>query len=101
MLALVVDDSRAKRSILTRSSPTWDFACTGTRYTGRPVDPGPRGDPGRRTDRLEHAVMDGLTLIKEIRRREELRNNHLMRWAPRRATQQIVRALGSRGPTNT
>lgn len=96
MLALVVDDSRAMRSILTRL------------LSGLGFDVAQAGDGAEAIQVLEAGtlpdvalvdwnmpVMDGLTFIKEVRSREELRDISLMMVTTESEQGQIVRALAA------
>ena len=96
MLALVVDDSRAMRSILTRllSGLGFDVAQAGDGAEALSVL-----DAGTRPDVIlvdwNMPVMDGLTFIKEVRAREELRDISLMMVTTESEQGQIVRALAA------
>jgi len=96
MLALVVDDSRAMRSILTRllSGLGFDVAQAGDGAEALSVL-----DAGARPDVIlvdwNMPVMDGLTFIKEVRAREELRDISLMMVTTESEQGQIVRALAA------
>ena len=96
MLALVVDDSRAMRSILTRllSGLGFDVAQAGDGAEALAVL-----DAGTRPDVIlvdwNMPVMDGLTFIKEVRMREELREISLMMVTTESEQGQIVRALAA------
>jgi two-component system chemotaxis response regulator CheY len=96
MLALVVDDSRAMRSILTRLLCGLRFdvaqACDG-------VEAMQVLDAGTRPDVIlvdwNMPVMDGLTFIKTVRNREDLRDISLMMVTTESEQGQIVRALAA------
>ncbi len=96
MLALVVDDSRAMRSILTRLLTNLGF------------DVAQAGDGSEALSVLEAGtlpdvilvdwnmpVMDGLTFIKEVRSRDEYRDISLMMVTTESEQNQIVRALAA------
>jgi two-component system chemotaxis response regulator CheY len=96
MLALVVDDSRAMRSILTRllSGLGFDVAQAGDGAEAMQVL-----DAGTRPDVIlvdwNMPVMDGLTFIKTVRSREDLRDISLMMVTTESEQGQIVRALAA------
>ena len=96
MLALVVDDSRAMRSILTRllSGLGFDVAQAGDGAEALAVL-----DAGTRPDVIlvdwNMPVMDGLTFIKNVRLREDLRDISLMMVTTESEQGQIVRALAA------
>jgi two-component system, chemotaxis family, chemotaxis protein CheY len=96
MLALVVDDSRAMRSILTRllSGLGFDVAQAGDGAEALAVL-----DAGTRPDVClvdwNMPVMDGLTFIKNVRAREDLRDISLMMVTTESEQGQIVRALAA------
>jgi two-component system chemotaxis response regulator CheY len=96
MLALVVDDSRAMRSILTRllSGLGFDVAQAGDGAEAMQVL-----DAGTRPDVVlvdwNMPVMDGLTFIKTVRSREDLRDISLMMVTTESEQGQIVRALAA------
>ncbi|MDQ1292383.1 MAG: two-component system, chemotaxis family, chemotaxis protein CheY [Actinomycetota bacterium] len=96
MLALVVDDSRAMRSILTRllSGLDFDVAQAGDGAEAMAVL-----DAGTRPDVIlvdwNMPVMDGLTFIKAVRAREDLRDISLMMVTTESEQGQIVRALAA------
>ncbi|HET9657588.1 MAG TPA: response regulator [Kineosporiaceae bacterium] len=96
MLALVVDDSRAMRSILTRllSGLGFDVAQAGDGAEALQVL-----DAGTRPDVIlvdwNMPVMDGLTFIKTVRGREEYRDISLMMVTTESEQGQIVRALAA------
>ncbi len=96
MLALVVDDSRAMRSILTRllGGLGFDVAQAGDGAEAMQVL-----DAGNRPDVVlvdwNMPVMDGLTFIKAVRSREELRDVSLMMVTTESEQGQIVRALAA------
>jgi two-component system chemotaxis response regulator CheY len=96
VLALVVDDSRAMRSILTRL------------LTGLGFDVAQAGDGARALSMLDGGarpevmlvdwnmpVMDGLTLVKSVRARPDLRDIALMMVTTESEQGQIVRALAA------
>jgi len=96
MLALVVDDSRAMRSILTRllSGLGFDVAQAGDGAEALSVL-----DAGTRPEVIlvdwNMPVMDGLTFIKNVRAREDLRDITLMMVTTESEQGQIVRALAA------
>jgi two-component system chemotaxis response regulator CheY len=96
MLALVVDDSRAMRSILTRllGGLGFDVAQAGDGAEALAVL-----DAGTRPDVIlidwNMPVMDGLSLIKAVRAREDLREISLMMVTTESEQGQIVRALAA------
>lgn len=96
MLALVVDDSRAMRSILTRllTGLGFDVAQAGDGAEALTVL-----DSGTRPDVIlvdwNMPVMDGLTFIKSVRAREDLRGISLMMVTTESEQGQIVRALAA------
>ncbi|HEY6794967.1 MAG TPA: response regulator [Kineosporiaceae bacterium] len=96
MLALVVDDSRAMRSILTRllSGLGFDVAQAGDGAEALSVL-----DAGTRPDVIlvdwNMPVMDGLTFIKNVRARNDLRDISLMMVTTESEQGQIVRALAA------
>lgn len=96
MLALVVDDSRAMRSILTRllSGLGFDVAQAGDGAEAMQVL-----DTGTRPDVVlvdwNMPVMDGLTFIKTVRSRDDLRDISLMMVTTESEQGQIVRALAA------
>jgi two-component system, chemotaxis family, chemotaxis protein CheY len=96
MLALVVDDSRAMRSILTRllSGLGFDVAQAGDGAEALAVL-----DAGARPEVIlvdwNMPVMDGLTFIKNVRAREDLRDISLMMVTTESEQGQIVRALAA------
>jgi two-component system, chemotaxis family, chemotaxis protein CheY len=96
MLALVVDDSRAMRSILTRllTGLGFDVAQAGDGAEALSVL-----DAGTRPDVIlvdwNMPVMDGLTFIKNVRARDELRDISLMMVTTESEQGQIVRALAA------
>jgi two-component system chemotaxis response regulator CheY len=96
MLALVVDDSRAMRSILTRlmSGLGFDVAEAGDGAEALAVlDAGPRPDVVLVDWNMP--VMDGLTFIKQVRSRDDLRDVSLMMVTTESEQSQIVRALAA------
>jgi len=96
MLALVVDDSRAMRSILTRllGGLGFDVAQAGDGAEALSVL-----DAGTRPDVIlvdwNMPVMDGLSLIKAVRARDDLRDISLMMVTTESEQGQIVRALAA------
>jgi two-component system, chemotaxis family, chemotaxis protein CheY len=96
MRALVVDDSRAMRSILTRllTGLGFDVAQAGDGAEALTVL-----DSGTRPDVIlvdwNMPVMDGLTFIKSVRAREDLRDISLMMVTTESEQGQIVRALAA------
>ncbi len=96
MLALVVDDSRAMRSILTRllSGLGFDVAQAGDGAEALAVL-----DAGTRPEVIlvdwNMPVMDGLTFIKNVRARDDLRDISLMMVTTESEQGQIVRALAA------
>jgi two-component system chemotaxis response regulator CheY len=96
MLALVVDDSRAMRSILTRllSGLGFDVAQAGDGSEALAVL-----EAGARPDVIlvdwNMPVMDGLTFIKEVRACDEYRDISLMMVTTESEQGQIVRALAA------
>lgn len=96
MLALIVDDSRAMRSILTRllSNLGFDVAQAGDGAEALAVL-----DAGTRPDVIlvdwNMPVMDGLTFIKAVRSRDDLRDISLMMVTTESEQGQIVRALAA------
>ncbi|MEJ2578033.1 MAG: response regulator [Kineosporiaceae bacterium] len=96
MLALVVDDSRAMRSILTRllGGLGFDVAQAGDGAEALAVL-----DAGTRPEVIlvdwNMPVMDGLTFIKNVRAREDLRDISLMMVTTESEQGQIVRALAA------
>jgi two-component system chemotaxis response regulator CheY len=96
MLALVVDDSRAMRSILTRlmSGLGFDVAQAGNGAEALAVlDAGAR--PNVILVDWNMPVMDGLTFIKSVRARADLRDISLMMVTTESEQSQIVRALAA------
>jgi two-component system chemotaxis response regulator CheY len=96
MLALVVDDSRAMRSILTRllTNLGFDVAQAGDGAEALSVL-----NSGCRPEVIlvdwNMPVMDGLTFIKNVRAREDLRDISLMMVTTESEQGQIVRALAA------
>jgi len=96
MLALVVDDSRAMRAILTRllNGLGFDVAQAGHGEEALGVI-----DAGTRPDVIlvdwNMPVMDGLTFVKNIRAREDMRDVSLMMVTTESEQGQIVRALAA------
>jgi two-component system chemotaxis response regulator CheY len=96
MLALVVDDSRAMRSILKRLLCGLGFDVT---QAGDGQEALSVLDDGTRPDVIlvdwNMPVMDGLTFIKEVRARDTLRDISLMMVTTESEQGQIVRALAA------
>lgn len=96
MLALVVDDSRAMRSILTRlmSGLGFEVAQAGDGAQALAVI-----DAGARPDVVlvdwNMPVMNGLEFIKTVRGRQDLRDVSLMMVTTESEQSQIVRALAA------
>ena len=96
MLALVVDDSRAMRAILTRllTGLGFDVAQAGHGEEALGVL-----DAGTKPDVIlvdwNMPVMDGLTFIKAVRTRQDMRDVSLMMVTTESAQAQIVRALAA------
>ena len=96
MLALVVDDSRAMRAILTRllDGLGFDVAQAADGAEALKVL-----DGGLHPDVIlvdwNMPVMDGLSLIKAVRARENLRDVSLMMVTTESEQAQIVRALAA------
>ena len=96
MLALVVDDSRAMRSILTRllSGLGFDVAQAGDGAEALSVL-----DAGTRPDVIlvdwNMPVMDGLQFVVELRSRREFRGVTLMMVTTESEHAQMVRALAA------
>lgn len=96
MLALVVDDSRAMRAILTRlmTGLGFDVAQAGDGAQALTVmESGPKPDVVLVDWNMP--VMDGLTFIKEVRSREEYRDVALMMVTTESEQNNIVRALAA------
>ncbi len=96
MQALVVDDSRAMRSILTRlmTGLGFEVAQAGDGEQALAVmESGPRPDVVLVDWNMP--VMDGLTFIKEVRRRPEYRDVALMMVTTESEQTNIVRALAA------
>jgi two-component system chemotaxis response regulator CheY len=96
MLALVVDDSRAMRAILTRYMTSLDFDVV---QAGDGAEAMAVLDAGTRPDVIlvdwNMPVMDGLTFIKQCRANPEYRNLVLMMVTTESEQSQIVRALAA------
>jgi two-component system chemotaxis response regulator CheY len=96
MLALVVDDSRAMRAILTRllSGLGFDVAQAGHGEEALSVL-----DAGTKPDVIlvdwNMPVMDGLTFIRAVRDRRDMRDVSLMMVTTESEQAQIVRALAA------
>ena len=96
MQALVVDDSRAMRTILTRllDNLGFDVAQAENGAAGLAVlDAGFRADVALVDWNMP--VMDGLTFVKTCRQREDLRDLTLMMVTTESEQSQIVRALAA------
>ena len=96
MHALVVDDSRAMRSILARLMAGLGFEVS---QAGDGAEALAVLDTGIRPDVClvdwNMPVMDGLTFIKTVRRRDDLRGIPLMMVTTESEQGQIVRALAA------
>ena len=96
MQALVVDDSRAMRSILTRLMTDLGFDVT---QAGDGAEALATLDAGLRPHVAlvdwNMPVMDGLSFVKTVRAREELRDISLMMVTTESEQGQIVRALAA------
>ncbi|MGZ4602999.1 MAG: response regulator [Kineosporiaceae bacterium] len=96
MQALVVDDSRAMRSILARLMTGLGFEVS---QAGDGAEALAALESGLRPDVAlvdwNMPVMDGLTFIKTVRSREELRDISLMMVTTESEQAQIVRALAA------
>ncbi|MFI7586942.1 response regulator [Spongisporangium articulatum] len=96
MQALVVDDSRAMRTILTRLLDGLGFDVAQAEHGQAALDV---LDAGFRADVAlvdwNMPVMDGLTFIKTCRAREDLRDLTLMMVTTESEQSQIVRALAA------
>ncbi|MGZ4625548.1 MAG: response regulator [Kineosporiaceae bacterium] len=96
MQALVVDDSRAMRSILARLMTRLGFEVS---QAGDGAEALAALESGLRPDVAlvdwNMPVMDGLTFIKTVRSREELRDISLMMVTTESEQAQIVRALAA------
>jgi two-component system chemotaxis response regulator CheY len=96
MQALVVDDSRAMRSILTRLMTGLGFEVA---QAGDGAEALAVLGTGVRPDVIlvdwNMPVMDGLTFVKTVRGREDLRNISLMMVTTESEQAQIVRALAA------
>jgi two-component system chemotaxis response regulator CheY len=96
MQALVVDDSRAMRSILARLMTQLGFEVAQAGDGQEALD---RLDAGLRPDVAlvdwNMPVMDGLTFIKTVRTRDELRDMSLMMVTTESEHGNIVRALAA------
>ena len=94
MLALVIDDSRAIRSILTRQlgSLGFDVAQAGDGAEALAVLDGGTL-PGLILIDWNMPVMDGLSFVEAVRDRPELRETTLMMVTTESEQRQIVRAL--------
>jgi two-component system chemotaxis response regulator CheY len=96
MLALVVDDSRAMRAILTRLLDGLGF---GVAQAADGAEALKVLDEGVHPDVIlvdwNMPVMDGLSLIKAVRARENLRDVSLMMVTTESEQAQIVRALAA------
>jgi two-component system chemotaxis response regulator CheY len=96
MQALVVDDSRAMRSILARLMTGLGFEVA---QAGDGAEALAVLETGVRPDVIlvdwNMPVMDGLTFVKTVRAREDLRNISLMMVTTESEQAQIVRALAA------
>ena len=96
MHALVVDDSRAMRSILARLMTGLGFEVS---QAGDGAEALSVLDDGLRPDVVlvdwNMPVMDGLTFIKTVRSRDDLRDISLMMVTTESEQAQIVRALAA------
>ncbi|MGZ4650954.1 MAG: response regulator [Kineosporiaceae bacterium] len=96
MQALVVDDSRAMRSILARLMTGLGFEVS---QAGDGAEALAALESGLRPDVAlvdwNMPVMDGLTFIRTVRSREELRDISLMMVTTESEQAQIVRALAA------
>jgi two-component system chemotaxis response regulator CheY len=96
MHALVVDDSRAMRSILARLMNGLGFEVSQAGDGAQALEV---LDSGVRPDVVlvdwNMPVMDGLTFIKTVRGREDLRDMALMMVTTESEQAQIVRALAA------
>lgn len=96
MQALVVDDSRAMRAILTRLLAGLGFDVV---QAGHGAEALSVLDSGAKPDVIlvdwNMPVMDGLTFIKHVRQREELRDVSLMMVTTESEQGNIVRALAA------
>ena len=96
MHALVVDDSRAMRSILARLMTSLGFEVTQAGDGQQALD---QLDAGLRPDVAlvdwNMPVMDGLTFIKSVRLRDDLRDMSLMMVTTESEHGNIVRALAA------
>ena len=96
MHALVVDDSRAMRSILTRLMTGLGFEVS---QAGDGAEALSVLEGGVRPDVIlvdwNMPVMDGLTFVKTVRAREDLRDISLMMVTTESEQAQIVRALAA------
>jgi two-component system chemotaxis response regulator CheY len=96
MLALVVDDSRAMRAILTRlmTGLGFDVVQAGDGQEAlNVIDSGARPDVALVDWNMP--VMDGLTFIKRVRARDDLREMTLMMVTTESEQGNIVRALAA------
>ena len=96
MHALVVDDSRAMRSILTRLMTGLGFEVS---QAGDGAEALSVIESGVRPDVVlvdwNMPVMDGLTFVKTVRSRDDLRDISLMMVTTESEQAQIVRALAA------
>ena len=96
MHALVVDDSRAMRSILTRLMTGLGFEVS---QAGDGAEALSVLEGGVRPDVIlvdwNMPVMDGLTFVKSVRARDDLREISLMMVTTESEHAQIVRALAA------
>lgn len=96
MLALIVDDSRAMRSILTRLMGGLGFNVS---TSGNDAEALSTLDAASQPDVIlvdwNMSVLDGLALVKEIRSREQLRHTPLMMVVTEYELKQIDLALAA------
>ena len=96
MQALVVDDSRAMRTILTRLLGNLGFDVAQAEHGAAALavlDAGFRADVALVDWNMP--VMDGLTFVKTCRQREDLRDMTLMMVTTESEQSRIVRALAA------
>lgn len=96
MQALVVDDSRAMRAILTRLLTGLGFDVAQAGHGGEALSV---LDSGLKPDVIlvdwNMPVMDGLTFIKQVRQRDDMRDVSLMMVTTESEQGNIVRALAA------
>jgi two-component system chemotaxis response regulator CheY len=96
MLALVVDDSRAMRAILTRLLSGLGFDVAQAEHGEEALSV---LDAGTKPDLIlvdwNMPVMDGLTFIRAVRDRSDMRDVSLMMVTTESEQAQIVRALAA------